>query len=239
MKHVAEEADALICYPSCAAENTPLLNEIISQMPVVLVDRYPEGVLADTIMTDNKASVISGLHFLADRGHQHIACFMEDVHYISSVQERLEGYCEFMAKHDAANANRWIYQIPRALPHSPYCDYVEKQIIKMLSDPIPVTAIFCHHDRLTAAVLEAFVHHGIAVPDEVEIMGVNDIDPMLLPLSRSVHRLVQRTAELGSMAARRLKMRMETPELPAQIVKLQVDLMPASVRGGRSLVTLS
>jgi DNA-binding LacI/PurR family transcriptional regulator len=237
LEHIAEEADALICYPSCAAENTPLLKEIISRMPVVLVDRYPKGVVADTIMTDNRNSVISGLEFLADRGHQHIACFMEDVSYISSVQERLEGYSEFMEKHDAANASRWVYQIPRALSHAAYCDSVEEQVVKMLSDSVDVTAVFCQHDRLTAAVLEAFIYHGISVPDEMEILGVNDIDPNLVPLSRSIHRLVQRTSEMGSMAARRLAIRMENSELSPQIVKLQTDLQPATVRDRRLLAT--
>jgi GntR family transcriptional regulator of arabinose operon len=237
LEHIAEEADALICYPSCAAENTPLLKEIISQMPVVLVDRHPKDVVADTIMTDNKTSVMSGLEFLASRGHQHIACFMEDVSYISSVAERLEGYSEFMQKHNAANASRWVYQIPRALSHAAYCAYAEEQVVKMLSDSIAVTAVFCQHDRLTAAVLEAFVYHGIAVPDQIEIVGINDIDPNLVPLSRSIHRLVQRTSELGSMAARRLEIRMENPELPPQIVKLQTDLMPATARDRRSLAT--
>jgi DNA-binding LacI/PurR family transcriptional regulator len=235
LKHMRDEADALICYPSCAAQNTPLLNDIVAQMPVVLVDRHPKGVVADTIMTDNKGSVLSGLEFLASRGHQHIACFMEDVPYISSVQERLDGYYDFMAKHDAANANRWIYRIPRALPHSKYFDYAEEQVVKMLDDRPGVTAVFCQTDRLTAAVLEAFVHHDIAVPDQIEVLSINDIDPMLVPLSRSVHRLVQRADEMGSMAARRLQLRMENPQLPPQTVKLHTDLMPAATREGRFL----
>lgn len=237
LKQAAAEADAIICYPSCAAENTAVLRQVMSQIPVAFVDRQPQGVVADTVMTDNKGSVLTGLQFLAERGHRNIACFMEDVPYISSVRERLEGYREFMQQYNPENVDRWIYQFPRTIPHVAFFARVEEQMSKLLNGPDKITAIFCHQDRLMAAVMEACVHLKITIPDQLEVISFNDIDPILLPLARSAHRLVQRTNEMGSIAARRLQMRMTSPELPPQVVRLQADLMPAFTRIGDPIET--
>jgi len=205
---------------------------------LAFVDRQVAGVAADTVMTDNKASVLSGLQFLAARGHRRIAYFMEDQPYaLSSVQERRDGYREFMAGAGQPQAapERWVRRVPPTPSDSVYFALVEDELAQLLDGPAAVTAVLCQQDQLMASVLEACVHLGIAVPEQLEVMSFSDVDPALLPLARSAHRLVQRASEMGSIAARRLQLRLASPDLPPQVVRLQADLMPASYRRARAL----
>jgi LacI family transcriptional regulator len=235
-----KEADALVCYASCAPENTRLLVSLARQTPVVFVDRLPgdltkEGLLVDAVMTDNAGSIQTGLEFLRSHGHQRIAYFMEDAApYVSSIHERLAGYQEFMREVCGDDSERWVRKLPRAIPPALYFERVQEYLEALLQGPEPITAVCCQQDKLMAAVLEACVHLGIRVPEQLEVVSFNDIDPSLQPLGRSVHRLVQRAGEMGGIAARRLIARLENPDLSPQVMRLLADLYPATLRGSHS-----
>jgi DNA-binding LacI/PurR family transcriptional regulator len=231
-------ADAVVCYALCAPENTRLFVSLARKIPVVFVDRIP-GNLAqhdfpiDAVMTDNAGSVRSGLELLRSRGHERIAYFAEDAApFISSVSERLAGYRQFMRETQGTDGEPWIRRLPKAVPVPVYFAHVQEYLEELLRGPQPITAVCCQQDKLLAAALEACVRMGIAVPDELEIVSFSDLELSLLPMGRSVHRLVQRSAEMGSIAARRLMMRLDDPDLSPQVMRLLADLHPATVVNG-------
>jgi DNA-binding LacI/PurR family transcriptional regulator len=233
------EADAIVCYATCAPENTPLFVQVARRMPLAFVDRFPggfeqHGLLADAVMTDNSGSIQAGMELLRSRGHQRIAYFMEDAApLISSVRERLTGYRQFMEERGEA-PDRWVRALSRVIPVATYFARVLDHLEELLRGPEPVTAVCCQQDKLQAAVLEACVHLGVRVPEELEVLSFSDIAPSLLPMGRSVHRLVQRSEEMGGMAARRLLMRLEYPELLPQVIRVLADLHPATISNPRS-----
>jgi len=224
----ADECSAIICHPTGAPENTPLLKKIAANMPLLFIDCAPDGIDVDTVMTDNLGSIKMGLRHLKSLGHSRIAYFMGFPHLISSVKERYDGYCQFMTEESGVDdPDRWVRRFAYSMPTEQYFDRVEAAVVELLREKDPVTAIACQQDATMAAVLEACIHLGVSVPRELAILSFNDVPVKTQPLARTVHRLVQRPIELGHMAAQRIRLRLDDPDLPPQSIKLLTDLYPA------------
>jgi GntR family transcriptional regulator of arabinose operon len=230
LRRAAAECSAVICYPIGAPENTPLLNEIAGSMPLVLVDRIPEGVEADAVMTDNFGSMLMGLKHLQTLGHRRIAYFMDERAPISSVRERHAAYLQFMQREIGLDdPTRWERRFsPLTIPWDQILNQVATTVAELLSETEPVTAIACEQDGDMSALLESCAHLNVRVPDDLAILSFQDTSTRQ-PLVRSVHRLVQRAEEMGHMAARRVHQRLTMqPSSPAQITRLLADLYPAT-----------
>jgi GntR family transcriptional regulator of arabinose operon len=225
------ECSAMICYPTGAQENNVLLKKIVDTMPVIFVDRLPEDIDADVVMTDNFSSMMMGLKYLQSQGHTRIAYFMEDKLHLSSVRDRYSAYQQFIREEcGVVDTDRWVRRFSIATPWEQYYDKIEAVLAELLSDTGPnrVTAVACQQDMLMAAVLEACVHIGVTVPTELSILSFNDIPSKMQPLTRSVNRLVQRSGEMGNMAARRIQQRLTSGEVLSQQMRVLADLYPAA-----------
>jgi DNA-binding LacI/PurR family transcriptional regulator len=231
LERAARECSAIVCYPTGAPENTPLLRSITAKLPVVFVDRVPEGLEnVDSVMTDNLGSMQQGLQHLRSLGHTRIAYFMEDRAIISSVRERYTGYQKFLQQEcGVSDPERWVRRVGSTLPRDQYCGYVETALAEILQGPDRITAVACQQDATLTAVIEACVRLGISFPDELAILSFSDAPIPLTPLVRGVHRLVQRPEEMGNIAAKRIHLRLASPDLPPQVTRLTTDLYPASI----------
>jgi DNA-binding LacI/PurR family transcriptional regulator len=228
LEHAAEECNAIICYPTGAPQNKALLKKIAASMPLLFIDCAPDGVDADAVMTDNFGSILLGLRHLASLGHTRIAYFMEHPLLVSSAKDRYAGYLHFMTTDLGADEpDRWVRRFSSTMPIEQYFERVETVIAELLSEPNAVTAIACQQDAVMAAVLEACIHLGVSVPSDLAVLSFNDFPARVQPFARTVHRLVQRPVELGHMVAQRTRLRLETPNLPIQTMRLLTDFYPA------------
>jgi GntR family transcriptional regulator of arabinose operon len=171
------ECSAMICYPTGAQENNVLLKKIVDTMPVIFVDRLPEDIDADVVMTDNFSSMMMGLKYLQSQGHTRIAYFMEDKLHLSSVRDRYSAYQQFIREEcGVVDTDRWVRRFSIATPWEQYYDKIEAVLAELLSDTGPnrVTAVACQQDMLMAAVLEACVHIGVTVPTELKNAAVDE-----------------------------------------------------------------
>lgn len=228
LERAAAECSAIICYPTGAPENTPLLRRIAAEKPLIFVDCMPDGIEADVVMTDNTGSMLMGMQHLRSLGHTRIAYFMEYPHMVSSERERYDGYRQFM-KQDigVADPERWVRRISKAMSWKQYYDRVESMMAELLSEDDPITAIACQQDATMSAVLEACVHLGVSLPDELAVLSFNDMQAKLQPLAHSVHRLVQRPVEMGNMVSKRIQLRLNSAGVAPQQMRLMTDLYPA------------
>ena len=232
LQKAAEECSAVICYPTGSLENTPLLKKIAAAMPLVFVDRIPEGIGADVVMTDNYGSMLSGLNHLHSQGHSRIAYFMEDQVNVSSVNERYAAYIDFISKVQTdQNPKKWVHVFPGSMPRNQYYDRIEAAIAELLSEPesTRITAVACQQEVVMTTVLDASVRLGISIPGELAVLTFDDAPPRMQPLAHYVHRLVQHPVEMGRMAAKRVQLRLTNPDVMPQTMRLTTDLFPASV----------
>ncbi len=221
LRRMQNEADGIICYPTCDPRNTSILQRLVdSGKPLVCVDRQPAGVSCDVVMTDNYSSSLVGLRYLAEKGHRAIAHFTDDGLYVSSIRARYEAYLQVMRELGYDNPEPLIRRFP--LYESLKLDYMVQALhdalFTLMNRQDRITAVFCLHDYYMVATLEACDRLGIMVPDDLELLSYADAPPLMTRVTRSVHRLVQQVYEMGQTAALRLKRRIEGEVMPPEVI---------------------
>jgi DNA-binding LacI/PurR family transcriptional regulator len=95
---------------------------------------------------------------------------------------------------------------------------------RLFSEAPPPDGLFCRNDVVATAAIRAAHEAGLRVPDDVAIVGCDDIDvaPYLVP---SLSTLAQPFEEAVRMATDFVVRRIETPELPQQATKLDAVLV--------------
>lgn len=239
LEQMQHEADGILCMPTCAPENSPLLRRIVaSGLPIVCLDRVPPDVEIDAVLTDNYASSVAALQMLVERGHRRIAHFTDYRPQVSSTRERLQAFGDVMRQSGESDVERWTrfftaFVVERDHYYEHLRQAVHDALFALLQSEEPPTAIFCLQDNYMAAVLETCAEMGVAVPSQLEVLSFNDCPPALLPLLRGVHRIVQNPQEMGAMAATRLLRRIQGEILPAEIVRV-----PAQIHVARNVSAL-
>ena len=168
-------------------------------MPVVFVDRKPNGVMADTVLTDNLDGAARATRHLLDAGHRRIA-FLGDSEEIYTVKERRRGYLD--ALRDAG-----IAPDPRLVIEN-LGDEVqaESAVRSLLALDDPPTAIFSAQNLITIGAITALRAHGAS--DRVALVGFDDV-PMASLLSPAVTVIAQDPSAIGALAARRIFERLD------------------------------
>jgi len=204
LEKVRDRADGLIIFPTAAPENTAQLARLVGEMPLVCVDRVPDGLTVNAVLTDELESSLEGLRLLTDRGHRRIAHLTNDSLHVSSVRERLDAYLQTLADVGALQT-QWLRTLPGPVDgFREFAERVHLTLQGMMQSEEPPTAVFCVHDDFMAAVLASLNRMGLKVPGDIEILSVNDTPTLPIFGLDQVHRIVPRTVELGAIAARRL-----------------------------------
>jgi DNA-binding LacI/PurR family transcriptional regulator len=84
--------------------------------------------------------------------------------------------------------------------------------LKLMAQPHPPTAIFCVSDTLAIGALSALRELGKRVPEDVAVMGFDDI-ALSAHVAPGLSTVAQPMRELGETAARMLLQRLAQPAL--------------------------
>jgi DNA-binding LacI/PurR family transcriptional regulator len=198
--------------------NERLAAAITDGLPVVVVDEPIAGLPpVSSVVMDDYAGGYQATSYLVALGHRRIA-FVSGPAELGSVQERYRGYCDALrvgcidAEGQVNLAGQFTEQFGMsALPH-------------LLAAARPPTAAFVASDYIALGVLSAAEMHGIKVPDDLSIVGFDDIRfsqyvrPRLTTIRSPVDRLAQQGVEL-------LFERLQDPQAPARTQVLPVELV--------------
>jgi LacI family transcriptional regulator len=182
------------------------------RIPVVNVSDADMNLGLPTVIADNMAiGRLAAAHFL-ERGFRHFAFFtrMRDRAYSGT---RAKGFREATQK---AGYECSIHDYDRP---SPQTGSLENEVPGMLrwirSLPKPLAILACT-DRLGQFVVQSCVGHGIPVPDEVAVVGV-DNDPVFCEApSPNLSSIPQSSQRVGYEAARLLASLMKGKPAPKQ-----------------------
>jgi GntR family transcriptional regulator of arabinose operon len=222
--------DGVILYPTVNGKSTQaILRFVESGTPLVILDRVPSGVAADSVMTDNTRATEQAVAALLERGHRRIGFFSFHKPEFSSVNERYEGYRTALQKAGIADVSglaRWFARELDSTPQS-FVQAVYDSLFTLLNQPEPITALFCVQDSFATAALQACDRIGVGIPRDFELATFNDWPPMMLRTPWAIHRIVQRTYEIGFQAGDLLGRRIKSGPGEVECIRVQAEFFPA------------
>lgn len=129
--------------------------------------RYAESPEVDIIGIDNVACGRMAAATLVDRGYASVA-FLGGPEGATSTQDRLTGFSEEVGKHKEIH---FTHSYAEA-----YTFEAGRTEMRRLLKSGPSQAYFCGDDVLSMGALSAISDSGLSVPDDVGIIGLNDME---------------------------------------------------------------
>jgi len=174
LKMMARERVAGLILATCEGEddtacNTYLQKMINSGVSLVLTGRKRNGLEADEIVVDNAGGVYKATSYLLRTGRRKIA-FMAGQHGFVAREGRFTGYLKALSeKGIARNENLISFGNWNK-------DSGRKQMDNFLKLPEPPDAVFCGNDLMVIGALESIENAGLNVPEDVAVIGFDDIE---------------------------------------------------------------
>jgi LacI family transcriptional regulator len=200
-----------------AAGGDGIVSALPSSVPVVALDRVPEGWSADAVVVDNRHGIEQAVAHLVKLGHRRIG-FIGGDQTQSTGRERRSGFEEALARRGLEPA--WISEGPFSL------DSGHAQADHLFRQPRSrwPTALVAANDLLALGVLAAAREASVAIPDDLSVCGFDDIAyaALAVPPLTSVR---QPAREIGAQAARLLFDRIEGRAGPPQTRVVRTTLI--------------
>lgn len=141
---------------------------------IVFVDCSPDQDHLDSIVADLGRATVRVLDYFIDKGHREIGFIggreMAEDQTTSIEDSREAAFKLYLAEKELLN-DRYIYTGKFLVDHG-YS--LMKMAIKEHGNKLP-TAFLAANDTLAVGVLRALLEEGIAVPERVNVIGMNDI----------------------------------------------------------------
>jgi LacI family transcriptional regulator len=191
------------------------LSEQVTQL-VVLVDAYASGQIFDSVIIDNTSGIRSAVEYLIRMGHVRIGLVGSTSDAFPSIRERRDAYINTLHDHHIST----LYLEDSPLTREGAYDAT----IRLLRQHPEVTAILGVNDQVAVAAMNAAQDLGRNVPNDLSIVGFDDIDLAheVKPGLTTVH--VDKIL-MGAQAVRQLLDRVETARQVALTTRLSTQLI--------------
>ncbi|HXR37655.1 MAG TPA: LacI family DNA-binding transcriptional regulator [Terracidiphilus sp.] len=207
----------------------PVLDQLVNRdIPIVLAEFHLDDPKVSTILMDYSTGIHEAVNHLVGLGHSKIA-FLAGPHRLHSAITRENDFRTAMQDAGLAIETKWVIE----------CDHTLKggvagfaQLQTLSARP---SAIICSNDMTAIGVLRAAYMEGLRVPDDVSVIGLDDIDfaEFTLPPLTTI-RLSR--ADLARAAFEALRQQAEDPGNP----KMQREFLVSTslvVRGSTAAPT--
>ena len=151
-------------------EEEPILDQLTHRnVPIVLAEFKLDDPKASTILLDYSTGIQAAVDHLVELGHSKIA-FFAGPHKLHSAITRENDFRSAMLKAELPIQKKWIVE----------CDHTLKggvagyaRLKELSARP---TAIICSNDMTAIGVLRATYMEGLRVPQDLSVIGLDDID---------------------------------------------------------------
>jgi LacI family transcriptional regulator len=169
----------------------------------VLADAYATGQSYDAVVSDNFRGAYEAVAHLIARGHRHIALVGTLPDAYPSVAERRRGYEQCLTDHGIAARYYGDSHLVTA-----EAEAATEQLLRRHPE---VTALFCANDNLAIAALPIARSLGRRLPEELSVIGFDDID-MAAYVTPALTTMRVDKLGLGRLAVQLLVNRIEAPD---------------------------
>jgi DNA-binding LacI/PurR family transcriptional regulator len=210
------KVDGLILMARSVADGY-VLNLHWRRIPFVLLSRGIEDLEADCIMANNAGGAYQATEHLLRHGYQRVAFICGPADSPDS-QARLQSYRQALQDHDVPVRPQWI-EGGDFRQTSGY-----QAMIRLLDQADVPSAVFAANDEMAMGALEAVRDRGLRVPDDIAIVGFDDIQ-MASFTRPPLTTIRQPMRELGALAVQKLLRRINAPDASAETVRLPTQLI--------------
>jgi LacI family transcriptional regulator/LacI family repressor for deo operon, udp, cdd, tsx, nupC, and nupG len=197
-------------------------------LPTVLINQQAEEESSHlySVDADDYSGARQAVEHLLALGHRRIGYLGVDNRYQSN-QRRAAAYRDTLAAAGITVHEDWCRTIPSHRFHIEH-DVMEAQAMLPELLKAGITAVFCYNDLVAVGVLMACRESGLRVPDQLSIVGYDDVDlaRYVTPPLTTVH---QPKLHLGEVAMQMLLAILE--ERPVENRLLPVNLMVRASSG--------
>jgi len=151
------------------SEESVLDQLAIHNMPIVLAEFHLDDPKVSTILLDYSAGIHQAVAHLVALGHTNIS-FLAGPHTLHSAMTRRNAFEQTMREANLSVHTNWIVE----------CDHTLKggvagfeHIMALKARP---TAVICSNDMTAIGVLRAAYMAGLRVPEDLSVIGLDDID---------------------------------------------------------------
>jgi len=151
-------------------EEEPVLDRLMqNNIPMVLAEFKVKNPKVSTILLDYATGIHAAIKHLADLGHDKIA-FLSGPHSLHSAVTRENDFRNAMKIAGLTMQKKWVIE----------CDHTLKGGVvgfdKLQSLPSRPTAVLCSNDMTAIGVLRAAYLQDLRVPQDLSVVGLDDID---------------------------------------------------------------
>jgi LacI family transcriptional regulator len=208
LRLIDSRVEAMVFIHALLPENVALAAK--AGIPVVQVERLVSGI-GHSVVVDNKAGCTAAMRHLLELGHSRIGYIGVDpagyrrLGLLSIESERLGSYRDALSEAGLPVDSDLVrlserYPLERSVREGPAPGYA--QMLDLLDQPSPPSAVLVTGDVLSTGVLQALYERGLRVPDDMSVIGYDDnLAPYLAPPLTAVALPTQAMGEAACVLA--------------------------------------
>jgi LacI family transcriptional regulator len=216
--------DGIIAVPT-EHDRDALHAAVARGVPLVLVDRLLDGLASDAVVLDNELAARQAVEHLAAAGHTRIAALVGD-QKSWTMRRRRSGFLAAMSRAGLTAHPDEIISGPLTFAAG------RSQVNRLLVAPSPPTAMICFNYELTVGALIAINEHGVAVPEELSVVGFDSVELAQVTRPR-LSMITQPTPQIAAQAAALIHARLSVDPSPRMqtVVTLASEFVPGGSVG--------
>lgn len=180
-----------------------ILKLLAAGLPVVCVDRLPEGIEADSVCIGDAEAAEMGVEHLIAKGHRSIAILTGPL-ALRNERERLRGYESALEKAGIPVSSTFIWEASLQSDHA--VQVCRERLSTTENRP---TALFCTNGVSGLAALRGMAACGLSTPRDMAFVTFDELTEHDL-FRPSITTVVQPATDIGSRAAEILIERLQS-----------------------------
>lgn len=201
-----------------AVPDYTILEDISKKIPLVMCSEHSDASFVPYVAIDDKAAAYNAVKYLIRTGRKKLGLINSSFRNNYAVH-RERAFRKCLGDHKLKANENWIVHLTEINYNLSLT--AASNILSQTDHP---DAFFCVSDVYAAAVINAAKAHGLAVPEDISVVGFDNIDiaSMTIP---PITTVAQPTYQIGAQACKLLIDQIEYPSVPQRHIVLNTELI--------------
>lgn len=192
---LGKKVDGLIVIP-ISEQPDFLLPALRREIPMVMVDRFVEGVKCDCIRIPNREAARQAVNILIEKNHKRIAIIYSGKEYTGI--ERYKGFLDAMKAAGLSFPEEYRKEGIHSMTHG----YESMRALLQLPDSARPTAVFMSNYEITLGAVIALKESPYRCPEHISMLGFDNlmlsglIEPRMCTVVQPMQEMGEKAAEL-------------------------------------------